>query len=330
MKVLFVFENYAPPFDEGIKNFAHMVCSTLSEEHKTHIVSDLPGIPTPLNRILLIPRLFFFAIIWQPQRVVYIPEGALTFFGCLKAWILGKLFPHKISTVNVQKRELSGWRKRIIKQLHISGVFSLSAPMASGLDKIGIKSQNIYAGINHDQFSPRSKQSKLKAQFGIPEEHSVVLHVGHIRESRNIKWLKAIQENISGVQVILVGSTTTTQEFSLAQQLENSGVVVIKKTLPAIEEVYQIASWYLFPVILSDAAMEIPLSVLEAMSTNLPIITTRFGQLPELFTEDDCFRYVDNLEEALAILAEEPPVNCNNREKTQEYTWHRTARLLIK
>lgn len=329
MKVLFVFEHYAPPFDEGIKNFARMVCSTLSEEHETRIVSDLPGIPTALNRLLLIPRMFLLAVVWRPQRVVYIPEGALTFFGCLKAWILGKLFARRISTVNVQKRELSGWHRWIVERLNITGVFSLSASMASELEKIGINSRIVYAGIDRDRFSPGDDPAVLGKKFGIPGDRPVILHVGHIRESRNIEWLKTIQENIPDIQAVLIGSTTTKQESSLAQSLEHSGVIVIKEALPAVQETYQFATWYLFPVVLSDAAMEIPLSVLEAMSTNIPVIATRFGQLPELFTEDECFRYVDNLEEVLAILREGPPPNCNNREKTRDFTWSRTARLLI-
>ncbi|MES9906385.1 MAG: glycosyltransferase family 4 protein [Sedimenticola sp.] len=329
MKILFIFEHYAPPFDEGIKNFAHMVGTTLANDHEIRIASDITSIPTLFNRLLLIPRLFLIASSWRPDRIVYIPEGALTFFGCLKAWILGKLFLHRISTVNVQKRELLSWQKTIIKKLHITGVFSLSASMATGLEKINIKSQVIYAGIDRDRFSPGDNLTVLKNRIGIPDDRPVILHVGHIRKSRNIEWLKEIQENCPRVQTVLVGSTTTTQESSLARQLEESGVIVIKETLPAIQAVYQIATWYLFPVILSDAAMEIPLSVLEAMSTNLPIITTPFGQLPDLFTEDRYFKYVDNLNDVLAILMEEAPINCNNREKTQDFTWHRTAQLLI-
>ena len=67
------------------------------------------------------------------------------------------------------------------------------------------------------------------------------------------------------------------------RDLEAAGVRVLRENLPAIHELYQLADVYLFPVQRADAAMEIPLSVLEAMAVNLPIITTPFGRLTELF-----------------------------------------------
>ena len=48
---------------------------------------------------------------------------------------------------------------------------------------------------------------------------------------------------------------------------------------------------YVFPVVNNTEAIDMPLSVLEAMSCSLPVISTRFGGLVDYFEEDTGFRY---------------------------------------
>lgn len=65
------------------------------------------------------------------------------------------------------------------------------------------------------------------------------------------------------------------------------------------------ADCYLFPVRDDIASIDLPLSVLEAMSCNLPFITTRFGGLDEVFEEGEGLFFLDNetsLEENLRII----------------------------
>ena len=66
------------------------------------------------------------------------------------------------------------------------------------------------------------------------------------------------------------------------------------------------------------------------MSTNLPVITTRFGRIPELFAEDSCLRFIANIDELILELQQGLKTGCNNREKTEAFTWQRTAGLLLK
>ena len=61
-----------------------------------------------------------------------------------------------------------------------------------------------------------------------------------------------------------------------------------------IERVYQLCDAYLFPVMSSLDAMEMPLSVLEAAACDLPIIATRFGALPELLGGAEGVAWAEN------------------------------------
>ena len=110
--------------------------------------------------------------------------------------------------------------------------------------------------------------------------------------------------------------------------MEKEGLIVVHKYIPSIEEMYQLADWYVFPVLKNDAAIETPLSVLEAMSTNLPVLTTRFGSLPDTFHEDKHFKFVSDPNDNVETLRNGFPDNCKNREKINPFTWEAVADCL--
>lgn len=330
MKVLFIFELFFYPFDEGVKKLAFMIHSAIPEEYDTRLVHDISGLPNWLNSILLIPRICIIVLIWRPDKVIFIPKGALTFFGFIKAWMIEKITSRRLSIISVQKKRLSRGKAWIVRRIKLHNIFTLSHSMSKELNNLGQHAKILFVGIDRDNFAPVDNISHLRKKYRIPVNRPVVLHVGHIKKSRNIAWLGEVQKQLPDLQVVLVGSTATEQDLSLALELEHKGVIVIKESLPAIHEVYQLSTWYCFPVQIEDAAMETPLSVLEAMSTNLPVITTRFGRIPELFTEDNCLRYIESIDDLILELQKGLKTGCNNREKTKAFTWQRTAGLLLK
>jgi glycosyltransferase involved in cell wall biosynthesis len=69
--------------------------------------------------------------------------------------------------------------------------------------------------------------------------------------------------------------------------------------------------------------IDTPLSVLEAMASNLPIITTRIGSLPRLFEERDGFHFYDgsleNLLQKIETVKKNPAAR--TREMVAPYDW---------
>ncbi|MDH5189867.1 MAG: glycosyltransferase family 4 protein [Gammaproteobacteria bacterium] len=328
MNIVFIYEDFSAPFDEGVKNFAYMVHKTLCENHNVSLVRDIKILPRILNSILLLPRIFLIAG-FSAERIVFVPKGALTFTAWVKAWVLSITYGSTLSIIDVQRRELSGWQQYLARKMKLARVFSMSSPMVNDLANLGVRSSVIISGIDRKRFAPTGNKKELRVKYSIPKDKRVVLHVGHVRESRNVGWLKQIQQHVSDIQVVLIGSTTTEQDDNVFDDLRNAGVIIYRESIDEIQELYQLADCYCFPILKKDAAMETPLSIFEAMAANLPVITTRFGLLPEIFDEDPYFRYVDSVDEMLQELNQEFVGICNNRKKTEPFTWQATVEQLI-
>ena len=60
--------------------------------------------------------------------------------------------------------------------------------------------------------------------------------------------------------------TITKQEHLLIKELKKEKIIVINKYIKNIFEIYQISYLYVFPVLDHENAIQVPLSVLEALS----------------------------------------------------------------
>jgi len=67
--------------------------------------------------------------------------------------------------------------------------------------------------------------------------------------------------------------------------LKKYGFRIIDEYVPNIEEIYNLADCYVFPTFKRHNCIDMPLSVMEAMACNIPVISTKFGGLPKIFKE---------------------------------------------
>jgi len=185
--------------------------------------------------------------------------------------------------------------------------------------------------VDKETFHKIAAETKviLRKEYGIPINKSIVLHVGHLKASRNLKCFIYLQR-VDNIQVVIVGSTINNQkEHKLQEILKDYGVIIIDEFIPDIQEVYQLSDIYVFPVLKRDAAIEMPLSILEALACNLPIITTRFGGLPNYFKEDIWFKYFDSTEELIKLVCNMNRDNIQNDKKVENFTWDLFANEII-
>jgi len=329
MKVLFAYELLYPPYDEGVKKFAYMVSTELHNNHKTQSAKYLKKLPTILNNLIFIPGLIIKKISFRPDICIYMPQASLTFLSHIKIAALHLFYANKLVIIGTQKRVLSPWQSCLIKLLPAPHTFVMSSTMVKDLSELSIKSHILNIGIELDRYKPIDNKRLLREKYKLPDNKSILLHVGHIRESRNLRWLIDVQKKLNTIQVVIVGSTSTSSEDSLHKELTQSGIIVIQDYLPDVSELYQLSDYYCFPVVINTAAMEIPLSVLEGMASNIPVLTTRFGRLPELFQEDEYYSYIESASDIITRVQSGYGKQCNNREKMKDFTWQATTNKIL-
>jgi len=141
--------------------------------------------------------------------------------------------------------------------------------------------------------------------------------------------IRARQEHKA--QVILVSSGLRHQDRDMLYgQLKENGIIIMDQYLPAIEEVYQLSDCYLFPVFSNRACIGVPLSVLEAMACNIPVVSVRYGSLPAMFEEGNGLVFADSPEELMSGITKVRSIDsCHTREKVIPYSWQMIARYIL-
>jgi glycosyltransferase involved in cell wall biosynthesis len=285
-----------------------------------------------LNKMLFSP-IFYKSIKSRADgKILYIPEASVTPASFLRAKLLQIFTGKKIIIFSLQPRKYSAFTRQIIKRIPPYHVITQSLGTSDRLKKIGIQTDVLPLGVDDGKYKEfdRSVKKRLRAKYSVDQDKTVLLHVGHIRRSRNLEWLLQVKSQVPDAEIIIAGSTYAPDDKDLHDELVKKGILIIREYLPKIEELYNIADYYVFPVIRNDGAIETPLSVLEAMACNLPVITTRFGSLPDVFGEDEHFYFVGSAQEIVEILSAGPiKIPCENRSKIKPFTWEEIAKQLI-
>ena len=115
------------------------------------------------------------------------PQASLTFSSYIKIAMLNLFYRNRLIIIGTQKRSLSDWQVPLIKRLSSPHFFVMSSTMANDMTELNIKSQILNIGIDLNKYKPADDISTLYNKYNLPDDKKILLHVGHIRESRNIK-----------------------------------------------------------------------------------------------------------------------------------------------
>ena len=165
---------------------------------------------------------------------------------------------------------------------------------------LGFRTEYLPNGVDTARFVPVDSSTKkhLREKYEIDTDKFVILHVGAVNRGRNLESLQRVQGG--GVQVLILGRASERGDARLANELRQSGCLVWTQYVACLEEIYALSDCYVFPTTHRRYCVEMPLSVLEAMSCNLPVVTTRFGALPRAFQEGDGLIFAADGDKALA------------------------------
>lgn len=265
------------------------------------------------------------------EPVLYIPFSSNTTASVIRTYMLSLYARGRVNVLYALQHPMSALARRLLRWSG-AGVVTLSESARGFYAQNGNRTIYIRTGVDTERFVPVSEEQKrqLRAQYQIPQGKTVVLHVGHLNQGRNVQKLLDLSEDY---YVVLVCSSRSTQEEALRKQLEQrKNIRIVDSFVPAIEEWYQLADVYLFPVMEAEHCIDAPLSVLEAAACNIPVVTTSYGEL-EILKDVAGFYFLSDCEpqtlnDAVAAMAS---VNaCSSREAVIGYDWDHAVALLIR
>jgi glycosyltransferase involved in cell wall biosynthesis len=345
VRLCLVCEDLSLPIDEGIKKFITSVSGPLAQMTDLLILAsgDARPLPAsvqaaPANRFLLGGTLWRTLRRFQPHIVVYVPIAAATRNSFVRCAVLRSYAPRaRLLMVSLQPRTYGPLARRLIRRLSPDLTLVQSLATCHSLTTLGCPTAVLPSGVDLHAFAPVSRQEKLalRARYGLPPEAYVVLHVGHLKRKRNVLLLNRVRSELS-CETVVVGSTSTPNgvDDDVTATLRAGGTHVIDRYIERIAELYQLADCYLFPVHATGGAIEAPLSVLEAMACDLPVVTTRFGFLRQAFTDGPGFTFADSDDGLLAAVSglhatREQLTPGQVRAQVQPFSWDAIARALL-
>lgn len=239
------------------------------------------------NKFMLNGKLLW--LLWRKKEpVLFVPAVAKAHSLALRIFILSLFATRGISVVQVMKHDADPISRMLMK-LSRAKMILFSRDSWQYYERF-LAHRAIYlkTGVDVQRYHPvtKAEQQALRSKYQLPLDKKLVLHVGHMQTGRNVEKLTQLDSGSHGVLVISTYAPGAQNQELRQRLLANPNITVIDTYLPNIEELYQLADVYLFPVVAEHSCIDVPLSAMEAAACNLPVVATPYGELKELLGKD--------------------------------------------
>jgi glycosyltransferase involved in cell wall biosynthesis len=272
MKVLLI-GDFSDNFDEGLKNIAKYHHRYLAPHHELRTL-DVKRLVSPETASLFLR--------YQPEIIHYFTAPTLWSLVLLR--MLSLRWKDSRSILSALRPESAEFLDNPLLTALISRLLRVDLVVyqddADRLAGIARRLAYLPNGVDTEKFRPTAPEEKvrLREKYGIPPEKFVFLHVGHLFRRRNLEILTRLQAHDDRYQVVVAGGTYLENDRELSALLRSHGCRVFAGYINDIHEIYAAADCYIFPVIRGNS-IAMPLSILEAMSCNLPVISVRYPSI---------------------------------------------------
>lgn len=193
--------------------------------------------------------------------------------------------------------------------------------------KIPVKT--LLNGVNTQKFSRNLKKGKsIREIYKIPEDAIVVGNIAVFREQKDLKtWIKAfgiISEKFPDVYGLMVGAGPGEENLqNLIKELNIQNLI-----LPGLQK-ETVSYFSAMDIFMMSSEFEgLPIALLEAMSMNCAIVSTKAGGVTEVIRDDEDGLLVEIKDHE--NLAEKSISLIENRQELQQYSENARNRVLEK
>jgi 1,4-alpha-glucan branching enzyme len=148
----------------------------------------------------------------------------------------------------------------------------------------------IHNGVDTIKFQPTADKDKIKAELGFNPEDIAIVSVGRLYARKGlftlIESMPAVVRKFPNAKFIISGKGQSNEMKKLIAHAEHLGVrnhIVFTGYFPdaKLPKLYQAADVFAFSTFYEHH----PFAVLEALSTGLPVVTTKVGGIPETIND---------------------------------------------
>jgi glycosyltransferase involved in cell wall biosynthesis len=145
----------------------------------------------------------------------------------------------------------------------------------------------IHNGVDVNKFKPASDKRKAKEELGLNPEDIAILSVGRLYARKGlftlIESVPAVVKRFRNAKFVISGKGQSNEMKKLVAHAEKLGIrdnIIFTGYFPdeKLPRLYQAADVFAFSTFYEN----LPFAVLEALSTGLPVVTTRVGGIPEI------------------------------------------------
>ena len=192
-------------------------------------------------------------------------------------------------------------------------------------------------GVNAENFhiASQSEKSRLRAQFGIPEDAFVVSFVGGNWHRKGLDHLLAAMNYLQKSNIYLLVAGPDDQRDLIEAELREPLMrerVVFAGIIERPNEIYGASDAFVFPTY-SEAFGQV---AFEAAVSGLPVLAPRENAMIDLITPGETGYFIDydaqDIAEKILLLAGNPEqaktIGLNARRRAQSFTWDAAARQL--
>jgi glycosyltransferase involved in cell wall biosynthesis len=300
-RICLVSETLWHPFNEGMKIFALHLARYLAARYEflglTPVGSDIPELnirAVAFSKTMGSRELARTLRDFSPHRLIYLPEASLTANSFFRAWRLKRIVPGApLVLVGLQARRHPPIVRALLRHARPDFLMVSNRGMAAYFEAVKLPARVMPSGVDVEKYAPAAPEQKkrLRQKYGVPEKAFLITHAGHLRASRNLELLEAAGR-LPGAYMLMIASSHGVPDQALKARLQAGGVDVRGEYIENMQEIYQMSDAYLFPVADERGAIGMPLSVLEALACDLPVISLPFGDLPKTFPDADAIRFI--------------------------------------
>jgi len=235
------------------------------------------------------------------------------------------LSPEHYLTLWIQKRQyLSPRVKKIIAISHM-----IKRDILRRYGTLAEKVVVVFNSVDLDRFHPRNRgayRAEKRASLGIPPDTIVLMFVGNNYRLKGLEPLMAAMGLLRKrfpappFRLLVAGRGQIARYRRKARRLGVSDLVLFLGPVREIEQYYAASDIYVHPTFYDSCS----LTVLEALASGLPVVTTRFNGAADAIVSDEGGRVVDdpaNVKDLAESIAPYFDEGCRNRARTVTRQW---------